>query len=49
MVCRLQYYGDWYDDVYVCSGVKGVYSSKTIEGAAHFIRQYANILDAGYV
>ncbi|XP_022934778.1 uncharacterized protein LOC111441850 isoform X1 [Cucurbita moschata] len=28
-------------------GVKGVYSSKTIEGAAHFIRQYANILDAG--
>ncbi|XP_022155534.1 uncharacterized protein LOC111022655 isoform X3 [Momordica charantia] len=27
-------------------GVKGVYSSKTIEGAAHFIRQYANCLDA---
>lgn len=27
-------------------GLKGVYSSKTVEGAARFICQYANILDA---
>lgn len=33
---------------YIYSGLKGVYSSKTVEGAARFICQYTNILNARY-
>ena len=33
---------------YIYSGLKGIYSSMTVEGAARFVCQYTNILDARY-